>query len=63
MLNFLPHKLKNVILKLDISKVSEIRIRGGRPVEVLLNGDKLLLEKYVISKSEVEEIVLNACKR
>ena len=63
MLNFLPHKLKNAILKLDISKVSEIRIRGGRPVEVLLNGDKLLLEKYVISKSEVEEIVLNACKR
>ena len=63
MLNFLPHKLKNVILKLDISKVSEIRIRGGRPVEVLLNSDKLLLEKYVISKSEVEEIVLNACKR
>ena len=63
MLNFLPHKLKNVILKLDISKVSEIRIRGGRPAEVLLNGDKLLLEKYVISKSEVEEIVLNACKR
>ena len=63
MLNFLPNKLKNAILKLGIDKLSEIRIRNGRPVEILLNGDKLFLEKYVISKTEVEEIVLNACKR
>jgi stage III sporulation protein SpoIIIAA len=63
-LNFLPNKLKNAILKLGIDKLSEIRIRNGRPVEILLNGDKLFLEKYGMTPRQfIIDIRINKAKQ
>ncbi len=63
MLNFLPNKLRSIILKLGIDNVSEIRIRSGCPVAVILNGEKIRLEKQVLTKEDIDEIVLSACNR
>ncbi len=52
-----------MILKFGIDKLSEIRIRNGCPVTLILNGEKIRLEKYVATKEDIDEIVLSACKR
>ena len=61
MLDFLPQKLYKTILKLGVNNVSEIRIRCGLPILVVLNGEKVLLEKEIYSKSDIEDIVLRLC--
>ena len=63
MLSFLPCKLKSKLLKLGIDKVSEIRIRSFCPVLVIIDGKKVVLDKIVLSISDIEEIILNVCKR
>ena len=63
MLSFLPDKLKNAILRLGIDKVSEIRIRCFCPVLVVVDGKKVLLDKFILTKPDIDKIILTVCKR
>ena len=63
MLSFLPNKLNNAILKLGIDNVSEIRIRSCCPVLIIKGGNKLFLDKFILSNFDIEEIILSVCKR
>ena len=62
-LTFLPSKLNTVISKIGIDKVSEIRIRSSCPVLITVNGEKIFLEKFILSSTDIEEIILTACNR
>ncbi len=63
MLSYLPEKLKSSIYKLGIEGVSEIRIRNMSPVMVIINGSKIFLDKFVLTRNDIENIVLKVCKQ
>lgn len=63
MLSFLPEKLKSTINKLGLECVSEIRIRNLSHVLVVKDGNKCFLEKFILNKKDIEDIILNVCKR
>lgn len=63
MLSYLPEKLKSAIYKLGLSDVSEIRIRNSCPVMIIKKGNKLFLDKFILNKADIDEIVLKICKQ
>lgn len=71
MLEFLPDKIKNAILRLNANKLFELRIRAGMPIAVNYGGEYLYLcsdgaKNYsdgaiVASADDICDAVYNAC--
>jgi len=59
-LKCLPNDLSSLILKHNIDKIEEIRIRAGKPV-ILNMGNIEICLKYVINSTQIIGIVQSIC--
>lgn len=61
MLSFLPNRIQQKVNKYGLENLTELRIRKDQPIMVIfLNGDKSFL-KEVLTKSDIEKIILTVC--
>lgn len=58
-LNFLPNHYKEIFNKIDLDKLTEIRMRTGFNVKIIFNNKKILLSNLICKKEDVEIVVKN----
>lgn len=63
MLSFLPLKIIKTLKGYKLEDLSEIRLREQSPITIIYKGKFIKLENVKATKEDVQEAVLNACKR
>lgn len=63
MLEFLPIKIKSKLSSYNNKNLYEIRMRRNKPLSIIYLGKIIKLSDFIVSKEDIEEAVLNACKR
>ncbi len=56
-LTFLPTEIYSAIIKTDLEKLYEIRLRVGFPISIIINNIKYFLAKYGLSTSVSDAII------
>lgn len=63
MFDYLPDKLLRHIYNFDCDKITEIRLRCGKPAYLEFDGNVVRICNEIVNFSEIEEIVLKLTKR
>ncbi|MEG0020832.1 MAG: hypothetical protein RR728_09810, partial [Oscillospiraceae bacterium] len=64
LLKLLPPEIAEAIKlsKIDINKVTEIKLRRNMPVSITINGQTIAIKSGMISQGQIEDILLRFCK-
>lgn len=63
MFDYLSDRIKNAILRYDVSALTELRLRVNKPVVIAINGNYKSLSNIIFTVNDMEYMILRLTKR